>query len=105
MLRIHSVIIQLAPQIGRLADRIERRDRNLGSQLRRSYASVANNVAEGSAHRGARRRHAYEIALGEARESLSTLQIAAAFGYVAPLPPELRRALNQVVGTLVVVTR
>ena len=80
---------------------IERRDPDLGRQLRRAAASVALNLAEGQGNEGGTRRQRYLSALGSAREVVACLEVARAFGYVA-VPQPLHTELHQVVGVLVV---
>ncbi len=101
MLRIYPVSIQVAREARPLADRIARFDRAASVQLRKSLGSVVNNLAEGSGLRAGRRRLAYEIALGEAREALASLEFAEAMGYSPPVTPELRARFNHIIGTLV----
>jgi four helix bundle protein len=83
---------------------IERRDRDLGTQLRRAASSVVLNIAEGSGSFGGVRTQRYRTALGSARESVSCLRVAEAFGYIDGIPAALQSALDIVVGTLVHVT-
>jgi four helix bundle protein len=73
----------------------------LARQLKRSSTSVALNVAEGAGSRGGKRRHCYDVALGEAREVAASLDVAAAIGYLPSRDAELDRQLNQIIGTLV----
>ena len=110
MLRIYPVSIQVAREARPFVDRIARFDRAASVQLRKSLGSVVNNLAEGSglhpvgyheARRAGRRRLAYEIALGEAREALANLEFAEAMGYSPPVPPKLRAHFNHIIGTLV----
>jgi four helix bundle protein len=51
--------------------------------------------------RGRNRAAKYHIALGSAREMLSCLELAEAFGYIGPVDDMQRAALNRIVGTLV----
>ncbi|MDC0741645.1 hypothetical protein [Polyangium mundeleinium] len=46
MLRIYEVVLVMAGDAAGLAELIERRDSDLGRQLRRAMHSVALNVAE-----------------------------------------------------------
>ena len=62
-------------------ERIARRDRDLGRQIRRAAASVALNLAEGRARSGADRAHAFRIARGSAGEVRVALRVARAWGY------------------------
>jgi four helix bundle protein len=87
------------------AERIARFDRDLARQLRRSSTAVPLNVAEGCGLRGGRRRQSYDYALGEARETLATLETAEAIGYVAGVDPRHRARLDHIIGTLVNLVR
>ncbi len=64
-------------------------------------SSVVLNIAEGSGSFGRVRTARYRTALGSARESLSCLLTAEAFGYVEPMPQALTAVMNRVIGTLV----
>jgi four helix bundle protein len=66
---------------------------------------VALNVAEGGAQRGARRTNHYAIALGSARESFVALRVATAWGYTSTVPLHLTKRFDEVIGTLVNITR
>ena len=89
MLRIYPVCPAMVREVRPFAERIARFDRDLARQLRRSSTAVPLNVAEGSGLRAGRRRQAYEIALGEARETLANLEAAEAIGYVPPIDGQL----------------
>lgn len=105
MLRIYPVCLEMVREVRPCADRIARFDRDLARQLRRSSTAVVLNTAEGSGLRGGRRRQAYEIALGEARETLANLEAAVAIGYAPPVPASLRRRFDHIIGTLVRLVR
>jgi four helix bundle protein len=105
MLRIYIVCIELVREVRPVADRIARFDRDLARQLRRSSSSVVLNVAEGSGSRGGRRRNSYDVALGEARETLAILEVAEAIGYVSRVEPTMRSRLDHIIGTLVNLVR
>lgn len=62
---------------------IERKDRDLGSQLKRSLNGVALNVAEAFGVHAGNARLSFRRALGELYESQATFQVAAAWGYIA----------------------
>jgi hypothetical protein len=53
---------------------------------------------------GGVRTQRYRTALGSARESVSCLRAAEAFGYIEGIPRDLRAAFDHVIGTLVRVT-
>lgn len=101
MLQVYPVVLEIIHQLRPLLVLIERKDRDLGRQLRRASASVALNLAEGMYSRGANRAARYHNALGSARETLSCLEVAQAFGYVGSLDAGLRARFNRVIGTLV----
>jgi four helix bundle protein len=86
-------------------ERIGRFDRDLSRQLKKASTSVPLNVAEGSGLRGGRRRQAYDIALGEAKETLAILETAEAAGYVRVIEVQVRARLDHIIGTLTNVVR
>ncbi len=100
MLRIYSDYLGLLRDLRSLIAGIERRDVDLGRQLRRAAASVALNMAEGSGNAGGTRRQRYLSALGSAREVGACLDVADALGYVA-VDAALARRLDSVVRVLV----
>ena len=101
MLRIYPVLLELVVRLRPMIGIIERKDRDLGRQLRRCTASACLNLGEGMYSRGKNRAAKYHVALGSAREMLSCLEVAVAFGYVAPLERTLVGDFNQVIGSLV----
>jgi len=105
MLRIYPVCLEMVRAVRPCVEKIARFDADLARQLRKASPSVALNVAEGSGSRGGKRRHCYDVALGEARETLANLEVAAAIGYTAAIDADLHRQLNQIIGTLVNVIR
>ena len=104
MLVIQNVSIEVIQMLQPMLRDIARRDRGLADQLARCSRSVALNMAEGSGHRGAMRRSKYEIALGEARETVACLAIAEAIG-LARRPAGIDAKLDHVIGVLVKLTR
>jgi four helix bundle protein len=105
MLRIHDVMLDVIREMRPMITAIERSDTNLARQLKASASSVTLNIAEGAGSFGGTRRERYRSALGSARETLSNLRTAEAFGYVRALPEEVVAGMNQVIGTLVRVAR
>jgi four helix bundle protein len=101
MLRIYDDMIEAVRAMRGLLAAIERRDSDLGRQLRRAASSVVLNIAEGSGSFGRMRTARYRTALGSARETLACLRVAEAFGYVETLPEAVADRMNRVVGTLV----
>jgi four helix bundle protein len=62
---------------------IARRDRDLGSQIRRALSSVALNLAEGFGSAAGTARLRFESARGSLYETQAGLRVAVAWGYVA----------------------
>jgi four helix bundle protein len=101
MLRIYPVVLDTIRRLRPTLAVIERKDRDLGRQLRRCSQSVGLNLAEGAYSRGRNRAAKYHVALGSAREMLACLELAEAFGYIRPLGAAPYAEFNRIVGTLV----
>ena len=101
MLQIYSFVLDLIRRLRPTILLIERKDRDLGRQLRRAAASVVLNLSEGMYSRGRNRAARYHVALGSAREVLACFETAEAFGLIVPLGAESRADFQRVVGTLV----
>ncbi len=101
MLEIYPVVLQLIVRLRPVLSVIERKDRDLGRQLRRCSASVGLNLCEGMYSRGRNRAAKYHVALGSAREMLACIEVARAFGYVGEPDPALSAEFHRVIGTLV----
>jgi four helix bundle protein len=69
--------------IGAIIACVERRDRSMADQMRRTAVGIVSNIDEGVGNVGARRVQHYRYALGSAREVTSQLRVAMAWGYVA----------------------
>jgi four helix bundle protein len=100
MLRIYPVVIETLAVLRPTLQQIERRDQDLGRQLRRAAASVALNLAEGMYSRGKLRQMRYHTALGSARETLACLEVARALHGVA-MDAAVATELDRIIGTLV----
>ena len=105
MLMIHDVMLEVIQEMRPLMAAIERSDTQLARQLKASASSVTLNIGEGSGSFGGIRRERYRTALGSARETLSNLRTAEAFGYVREVPQGVVARMNRVIGTLVRVAR
>ncbi len=101
MLHIYPVVLEVIQQLRPVLSLVERKDRDLGRQLRRASASIALNRAAGMYSRGKNRSARYHTAPGSARETLACIEVAQSFGYVASLDAGLHARLRQVIGTLV----
>ena len=78
MNEIYTIIALARPVV----EAVERRDRDLGSQLRRALNSIALNTAEGFGCRAGHARHRFESAHGSLFEVSSALGAAKAWQYV-----------------------
>ncbi|MCA9596386.1 MAG: four helix bundle protein, partial [Myxococcales bacterium] len=91
MLRIYSFVLELVARLRTLIGVIERKDRDLGRQLRRCTASVGLNLAEGQYSRGKNRAARYHNALGSAREMVACFEMAAPSATFLPSRPSSRQ--------------
>jgi four helix bundle protein len=101
MLRIYEDMLGALKMMRGVTAAIEKRDPDLGRQLRRASSSVALNMAEGSGSFGRVRTVRYRTALGSARETVACLRVAEACGYVDQVPAALLTTMDRVIGTLV----
>jgi four helix bundle protein len=97
MLQIYEVAVRMLEEMRPAIEAIERKDRDLGRQLRRAASSVVLNLSEGSGASGGHRRERYRSALGSAREVAACFDVARAWRYVDVRPS----GLPQIIGTLV----
>ena len=79
---------------------IARHDASLASQLRRAAQSVALNLGEGMAASAGDRRRSYGIALREARECRTAIEIANDWGYAVNANDDVLDRLDKIVATL-----
>ncbi len=66
-----------------LVEVVQRKDRDLASQLRRAISSIALNLAEGLASAGGNARLRFETARGSLNEAQTAIRVAVAWGYVS----------------------
>ncbi len=66
-----------------IVEAVQRRDRDLASQLRRAISSVTLNLAEGFGAARGNSRLRFETALGSLNEAQAGIQVALAWGYVS----------------------
>lgn len=104
-LAIYGVILETVGMLRMEMESISLRDPDLGSQLRRAASSMALNTSEGAYSRGRIKQLRFHTALGSAREALSCIEVSVALGYVPEVRPDLRKRLNQILGTLTNLSR
>lgn len=95
--------LRIIEQARPLVEAIARRDRDLGSQIRRALSSVGLNLSEGFGSAAGNARLRFESARGSLYESQAGLRIAVAWGYVtaenaAPLLESIDRLGARVFG-------
>ena len=93
-----SSILEHALEIATLArplvEAIQRKDRDLASQVRRAVSSIALNSAEAQGNAGGNTRLRLESALGSLYEAQTGIRLAIAWGYFS------RTAANEVLASL-----
>lgn len=104
-LRIYPVVLTLVRVAGARVGSLRARSFALGDQFERALISVPLNVAEGAYSRGRNRQARYQSAAASAREALACLETARALGWVGEVEPEMLRLFQQVIGTLVRLSR
>ena len=80
--RIYVVALLMVREVAGMARRVERFDRDLARQLKRSSAAVPLNLSEGMYQSGGNRTARYRTAMAEAAEAATTLSVAQACGYL-----------------------
>ena len=100
MLRIYPFIIETLRLLAPIFREIARHDADLARQGRRAASSVALNTAEAIGQSGGNERARFRTAHGEAHEVRGCLDVAEAFGYIAPVDPILRDRLDRIAATL-----
>jgi len=75
----HSLaVVELS---GPLVEAVQRRDRELASQLRRSISSISLNLAEAFGTTAGNARLRFQTALGSLNEAETAIRVAIAWGY------------------------
>jgi len=67
-----------------LVESVQRKDRDLASQLRRAISSVVLNLAEGFGAAAGNSRLRFETARGSLNEAQTGIRVAVAWGYISP---------------------
>jgi four helix bundle protein len=84
-LQVASLSIELIETLRPLVPRIKQRDRSLADQLTRAASSIALNIGEAELSDPGNRKARFFSAAGSANETLTALNIAVAWGLVAPV--------------------
>ncbi len=100
MLRVYSVVLEVVRGVRPVIEAIEKRDPDLGRQMRRAASSVALNISEGMHSRGRNRQVRYHSAMGSMRETLACIEVGEALGYVGAADAGLLKQIDHVMGTL-----
>jgi len=100
MLKIYAVILEVVREVRPVIVEIERKDPDLGRQMRRATCSVALNVSEGMYSRGKSQAARYHTAMGSMRETLSCIEVGMALGYVGGVDAALLDRIDRIVATL-----
>jgi len=79
---------------------IERKDPDLGRQMRRAVCSVPLNVSEGMYSRGKNQAARYHTAMGSMRETLACIEVGMALGYVNTVDASCLDKIDRIVATL-----
>ena len=100
MLNIYAVILEVVRTLQPVIVEIERKDPDLGRQMRRATCSVPLNVSEGMYSRGKSQALRYHTAMGSMRETLSCIEVGMALGYVREVDASILDRIDRVVATL-----
>ncbi|MEO8181841.1 MAG: four helix bundle protein, partial [Deltaproteobacteria bacterium] len=76
-------VLHIIEQARPLVEAVARRDRDLGSQIRRALSSVALNLSEGFGSAAGNARLRFESARGSLYEAQGGLRVAVAWGYLS----------------------
>jgi len=103
--KLSSSIVEHAILVATLArpllDSIQRKDKDLASQVRRAVSSIALNAAEAHGNGGGNTRVRFESALGSLYEAKAGIQLAIAWGYISAVAAaEAMESLNCLGGRL-----
>jgi len=100
MLSIYGVILEVVRGLRPVIGEIERKDPDLGRQMRRAVCSVPLNVSEGMYSRGKNQAARYHTAMGSMRETLACIEVGMALGYVKAVDASSLDKIDRIVATL-----
>jgi four helix bundle protein len=100
-MKIYELALEMVASVYRLAELVQRRDRDLASQMRRAAASVVLNMAEGMYSQGGRKGARYFDSMGSGRETVACLHVCVATRQLAQarVDADLER-LDRIIGGL-----
>ena len=104
MLVAYEVSLELVRSLRPVVAKLSTVNANCCKQLVDAASSVVHNLGEGQRRTAGGKRHAYEIAHGEAHEVLAALDLAEAWGWILPAQ-EARIKLDRLLGLLWGLTR
>jgi four helix bundle protein len=100
MLKVYAVILEVVRELRPVIGEVERKDPDLGRQMRRAACSVALNTSEGMYSRGRNQSARYHSAMGSMRETLSCIEVGVALGYLEAVDGGLLDRIDRIVATL-----
>ena len=78
-----NVALEAIALLKPIIERVELKDADLASQMKRAATSIPLNLAEGGKRRGKDREHMFRTASGSNAELRTALAVAVSWGYVA----------------------
>jgi four helix bundle protein len=95
---IYEMCLEMVASVCRLADVVQRRDKDLAQQMRRACMSVPLNFQEGLYSRGGSQVARFHDAMGSAKETMACLDVCVAARYLvqSQIDTDLNR-IDQVV--------
>ena len=100
MLFVYTEVVAVIRELRGVVEEIERRDADLGRQMRRAAASVALNASEAQGSRGKNQQLRFSTALGSMRETMACLDVGDAFGYIGEVEQSIRARMDRICGML-----
>jgi four helix bundle protein len=100
MLIVYGEVIAMLRELLPVIVEIERRDGDLGRQMRRAGSSVALNCSEAQGSRGKNQQLRFSTALGSMRETMACLDVAGAFGYTHAIDGAVAKRMDRICGML-----
>ena len=99
MLVAYEVALDMIRCLRPVVEQMKTLNADCAKQLQRAASNIVHNLGEGQRRRGGDKRHAYEIAHGEASEVRGSLDLAEAWGWVLP-DREVSKRLDRLLALL-----